>query len=316
MEWQRVQKRNFRAVQSKWDCFPFNGGRWLGVEESVSSFFFSDFPTRVRAKDIFELFGCHREVVEVVIPPRSIRNGKRFGFARFVAVADARILAVRLDNILIDGRKIHANIPRYERKLGYGGLGQQGGGKRGGGVSLFHEGNKVAEAVKVNKYVGIYVGRSFADVVSNEKAARQDEEGKALVFKASEEEKIRLSEAYVGVISNPGSSYNIQTYFEMEGVFSIKVTPVGANLCLLEEMEEGYIGELIGDGSTWWKQWFIDIKPWKSPDVDEERVSWIRINGIPCHPWCAEFFMMLANSFGSFICLDENTANKSCLDIV
>lgn len=51
-------------------------------------------------------------------------------------------------------------------------------------------------------------------------------------------------------------SYNIQTSFELESYFSIKVTPLGVNLCLLEEFEEGVIRDLIKEGMSWWSQWF------------------------------------------------------------
>lgn len=48
----------------------------------------------------------------MVIPPKKNKLGKRFGFAGFVAVDDARILAVRLDNILIDDKKNSCQHPK------------------------------------------------------------------------------------------------------------------------------------------------------------------------------------------------------------
>lgn len=53
------------------------------------------------------------------------------------------------------------------------------------------------------------------------------------------------------------------------------MTSLGANLCLLKELEDGFISELIGEGSTWWKQWFKMIRPWKNYDVDTGKVMWI-----------------------------------------
>lgn len=50
-----------------------------------------------------------------------------------------------------------------------------------------------------------------------------------------------MNKAYVGRVKILGSTYNIQTQFEMEGIFAIKVTPMGGNLCLLEEMENGLL---------------------------------------------------------------------------
>lgn len=79
----------------------------------------------------------------------------------------------------------------------------------------------------------------------------------------------------MGLVLTPGSTYNIQTHLEVEGVFNIKVIPLDASLCLLEEMDEGFISEMIREGSTWWKQWFKKISMWNASDVDTERVIWI-----------------------------------------
>lgn len=46
--------------------------------------------------------------------------GMRYRFARMDKVVYARMLVVRLDNIIIDGKKIHANVPRYDRNSGSG----------------------------------------------------------------------------------------------------------------------------------------------------------------------------------------------------
>lgn len=81
----------------------------------------------------------------------------------------------------------------------------------------------------------------------------------------------------MGIILFPGAAYNIQTHFEVEGVFAIKFSPMGANLCLLKEMEEGYINELLGEGSSRWKRWFKEIRSWNVYDVDIEKVMWIRL---------------------------------------
>lgn len=40
-------------------------------------------------------------------------------------------------------------------------------------------------------------------------------------------------------------NYNIQEIFSMEGYFTVKVTPFGENLCLLEERGECVLEELV-----------------------------------------------------------------------
>lgn len=75
----------------------------------------------------------------------------------------------------------------------------------------------------------------------------------------------------MGVVLNSGINNDIQSYFDMEGYFSIKVTPLGENIFLLEEVEEGAIKDLILDGCSWWSQWFSEIKGWRERNVDKER---------------------------------------------
>lgn len=70
----------------------------------------------MKANELFELFSCNGNIVEVAISLRRNRFGKRFGFARFSEVESLRLLAVKLDNIQILGKKIHANLPRFDRR--------------------------------------------------------------------------------------------------------------------------------------------------------------------------------------------------------
>lgn len=104
--------------------FPVRGRNrnYYDVNKEVMSLYVSEFPEAYKARDIFELFGCSGNMVEVAISPRRNKFGKRFEFARFTDVGDGMLLAIRLDNILIDGRKIHVNLPRLTRvTFGFGG---------------------------------------------------------------------------------------------------------------------------------------------------------------------------------------------------
>lgn len=58
------------------------------------------------------------DVNEVVIPPYKDIRGKRFGFVRFFWVEDIWVMTAKLENIIIVGKKIYANIPKYQRSKG------------------------------------------------------------------------------------------------------------------------------------------------------------------------------------------------------
>ncbi|MCI81135.1 hypothetical protein A2U01_0102407, partial [Trifolium medium] len=42
----------------------------------------------------------------------------------------------------------------------------------------------------------------------------------------------------------------------MQGYFGIKITPLGANMVLMEEQEEGELQALHDDAKDWLAQWF------------------------------------------------------------
>lgn len=253
----------------------------------------------------------------MVIPPRRNKLGKRFGFVRMINMEDVRLLAVRLDNILVDGRMIHANLPRFDRNRGNNAMGGSG----------FRDRRKFESGKEKGRFIfqkdwgasgrvrGFRNGVSFVGVLNKGKKETSSPSKEVFNFVSKEEDRKRLVKTFVGTMHSPGATYNVQTNFEVEEVFSIKVTPLGENICLLEEVEEGFISELVGGGFMWWKQWFKVIEPWRFKDVDSDKVTWIRVYREPCHAWCYEFFVSLTNSMGTFICIDENTTNKTCMDI-
>ncbi|CAI8618038.1 unnamed protein product [Vicia faba] len=237
-------------MQIKWDVSTMENREKKGKWEKISSFYFSEIPDFTKAGDILQLFGCIGEVIEVVIPPRRNKVGKKFGFARFQKVEDEKVFVVKLDNVMIEGRKIHANLPRFDRKAEgsrsedvkrgkFRVLEKTVGGVKGAivGGSVYREGN-----------------RSFVDMVSNKtrnvSGGQGDEKSRSFNFSSSPEDLNRLRNAFVGVVLESGMTYNVQNSFEIEGYFSIKVMPLGASLCLLEEVEEGAIIDLIKEGKS------------------------------------------------------------------
>ncbi|CAI8603273.1 unnamed protein product [Vicia faba] len=115
-DWKKARKKNFRNWVPRWDIHSIIKRVGEYYPKGVTSIYFSEFPDDSKAADFFDLFGCVGKVIEVAISPRRNNVSKRFGFARFVEVEDARLLAVHLDNVQILGRKIHVNLPRFERK--------------------------------------------------------------------------------------------------------------------------------------------------------------------------------------------------------
>ncbi|KAK2422975.1 zinc finger CCCH domain-containing protein [Trifolium repens] len=67
---------------------------------------------------MFNAFQYYGDIIEVVIPAKLDKGGRRFGFARFNHVTDVRRFANKLDNMIIGRDKISVNLSRFHRHVG------------------------------------------------------------------------------------------------------------------------------------------------------------------------------------------------------
>ena len=54
------------------------------------------------AKDLYFEFKDLGDIDEVFIPPKRDKVGRRYGFVRYFNVADERLMATKLDNVILD----------------------------------------------------------------------------------------------------------------------------------------------------------------------------------------------------------------------
>lgn len=67
---------------------------------------------------------------------------------------------------------------------------------------------------------------------------------------------------------------------------------------------------LLESGASWLFRWFVEVKKWEPGVVDEERVTWVRLFGLPCHVWNEEFFRFIDMQFRAFLRSDDNTSSQ------
>lgn len=121
------------------------------------------------------------------------------------------------------------------------------------------------------------------------KAESENIEDLKMRFKLKADIRMRLNKAYVGNALIPRAAYNIQMHIEMEGIYAIKVSPLGGNLFLLEELEEGYIKDFIGKEVSWCNTWFSTVKKLDEGIIDDHRDIWIKVYGVPVQAWESYF---------------------------
>ncbi|XP_058740938.1 uncharacterized protein LOC131613268 [Vicia villosa] len=282
------------------------GGRREEGKSTTTTFFVTKFDDKWEARDLYHEFKELGDIDEVFIPNKKTRWGKKYGFARFFNVGDERVLEMKLDNLFLDGRKIFANLPKFGRRPIYPSIYR----------SKPRDAQEVYLSVQANTKVknpsgikGVKKGVSFAEVLKGETST------KVLEFTPDNDILNSLSKAYVGEVGDPASTLNMQAQFYAEGFFSIKCTSIGANLCLLEDENEGVLKEMVEGGSAWLGQWFKEVRAWSPREVDKERVAWVRVFGVPCQAWTYSFFNLISQNLGILLKEDEETKNRKRMDV-
>lgn len=202
-----------------------------------------EFDDKWRARDLFIEFKELREVDEVIIPPKKDRKGGRYGFVRYFNVKDERVLAIKLDNAMLESRKIFSNVPHFQRNPRYE---PKASSSFSGRRSFDHNrGPKKSSTQRLfDNVIRMEDKRAFAEVAKTQGNSylptKEDAKQQSImVFPADEDEVLCYRKSFVGIPIEKGLAYNMKQLFHEEGIFTIRVTPMGANLCLLEDLVKG-----------------------------------------------------------------------------
>ncbi|GJZ99592.1 RNA-directed DNA polymerase, eukaryota [Tanacetum coccineum] len=79
------------------------------------SIYVTNFPESFGSSDLWKLCESYGKVVDVYIPNRKSKAGKRFAFVRFIKVNDVDRLVGNLCTLWVGRFHLHANVVRFER---------------------------------------------------------------------------------------------------------------------------------------------------------------------------------------------------------
>ncbi|WJX11578.1 hypothetical protein P8452_02175 [Trifolium repens] len=115
--WSTVKRKNRQGRGSNQFRFDIATDRNFKKDnfKDLVTFFFTKFPERYGAKAVFNAFHNYGDIMEVVIPAKRDRGGRRFSFARFARVEDVGKLESEPDKIIFGSAKISVNLSRFHR---------------------------------------------------------------------------------------------------------------------------------------------------------------------------------------------------------
>ncbi|KAE8707713.1 hypothetical protein F3Y22_tig00110377pilonHSYRG00213 [Hibiscus syriacus] len=79
---------------------------------------------------------------------------------------------------------------------------------------------------------------------------------------------------------------------------------------------QGEVDENVENSWSYLKEVFLDVQPWTESYRPSQRVTWIKLCGVPLHCWNHVTFKRIAEQWGEFLAMGENALKEMYCDEV
>ncbi|GKV41666.1 hypothetical protein SLEP1_g49166 [Rubroshorea leprosula] len=277
----------------------------------TKTFFFYNFPENCEEKELWFSFQRCGKVLDVYVPKKRDKWGKRFGFLRMLGVQNDNQMVRRLNDIWFGSYKLRVKIAeersntsvkdkgmadrkqhREDRMVKPGqsyaqvvkgknqsfqGLPDRTGSLEGEDMGIIQKEKESFQARQLNRKeevasCDILVGKK--GMVENRMVEPQKE---IMEFTPEQEENQWLEGGLVAVVKSLSVVKDVQQRIDVDGGL-ITISPLGGRKVLLSEHKPGYLLEFMNHNKELFSLWFEDIQPWDKQVQDRSRMAWLRIN--------------------------------------
>ncbi|KAJ4848423.1 hypothetical protein Tsubulata_039267 [Turnera subulata] len=283
---QHFSKWNIKQIQNTIDT------------QHVINLYIENLPLQWSAVELHCILYKYGEVVDIYIPAKRSKNGKRFGFARFRACYDTQRLISFINLIKVGNGHLQSVIthdrsqarpPTQNPKLS----------------------SKPPPPLTLHS-------KTFAETVSDKvtpilKTKNALPDRASISFSPLPNETEWLSKCAFAVLSEPLETHIVLRLFLKHG-HSVSVSELGGDSLLIHFPSSKAMTYFIGSNHEWSVNVFDLLRPWQKSDGPSNRKVWVRAKGVPLHAWSCGFFHSIVSRFGSLISTAPMTENKIRLD--
>ncbi|GKA98527.1 RNA-directed DNA polymerase, eukaryota, reverse transcriptase zinc-binding domain protein [Tanacetum coccineum] len=263
------------------------------VNRISTSIFVTNFPETFTAKDLFHSCKQYGHVVDSFIPFMKTKEGKRFGFVRFINVFNVDRLVNNLCTIWVRRLKLHANTARFQRKPVT--------------ESNIHAKSKVdynrgddKSSRSHGEVMGI--GNSYVNILKSSNPA-WNTDSPAIVPGDECVTSKDLSNSLMGRVKEVASLTNLKTTLRNEGFVDLSIKYLG-ELWVLLEFSSSKTKEAFRD-NVGVSSWFLVIRQASLDFNPDGRIMWVEVEGVPLKLWTTNTFRKIASKWGDLIDIDD-----------
>lgn len=89
---------------------------FLDLEKISTNFFFTDYPKDWTSRSMWSFFNKFGLVVDINVPQKISKDGRRFNFVRYKGVCDATDLITKIRSIDVGAVSITINLAKFKRQ--------------------------------------------------------------------------------------------------------------------------------------------------------------------------------------------------------
>ncbi|GJS65460.1 RNA-directed DNA polymerase, eukaryota [Tanacetum coccineum] len=243
--------------------------------------FISTFPDDCSSRDLWKVCNGYGTVVDVFIPNKRSKAGKRFAFVRFINVLNLDRLIENLKTIWIGRFHLSANTARFERPK----------------ASTFQKEKPVPS--------GNVTGFK-QPIVQNQGGPKESYSSilkPSLVLDDSCLVNRDLTNCVMGEVLQFSSINNLQVLLSNEGFHNTRVVYLGGLWVMIElksSKSKSKFMKHVGVAS-----WFRRLCNAQSDFAAKERIVWVDIEGVPLNAWTRSTFQKISSKWGELVELED-----------
>ncbi|GJY48713.1 RNA-directed DNA polymerase, eukaryota [Tanacetum coccineum] len=245
------------------------------------SVFVTNFPDGTSAKDLWMLCQGYGTVVDVFIPNRKSKAGKRFAFVRFIRVNNIERLIDNLCTLWIGRMHLHANVARFERPK-----------------------NQPIRSVPPTK--PMHPGpSSFVSILKGNNKPADISPSPAMILDDDCVVQRNLEHHVMGEVKCFSSIPNLYVLLSQEGFKNVKVVYLGGLWVMIDlkssQTKKSFL-QHVGVAS-----WFLNLRNAQLDFVPRDRIVWVDVEGVPLHGWTSATFSKIGSKWGEVLDLEEGS---------
>ncbi|GJS73049.1 RNA-directed DNA polymerase, eukaryota [Tanacetum coccineum] len=243
------------------------------------SVFITNFSEECTSKDLWKVCNDYGTVIDVFIPNKRSKSGKRFAFVRFIKVSNLDRLVENLNTIWMGRFHLSANRARFDRPV----------------VSPAPK--QIPGIMSRPKYVQ-------PNAIPKEKVSSPPYLLKpSLVIDDSCLVSRDLDNCVMGEVRQVTSINNMQVLLSNEGFHNTHIVYLGGLWVMIELNSPKAKANLLQHVGV--ASWFSHIGNAQLDFAAKERIVWVDIEGVPLNAWSHPTFKKIGSIWGEMVDLEE-----------